>query len=208
MTLSRLRAKIELVKKTIQKASYHHGNLRAALIECGLQLIEEKGIRALTLREIGKRLGVSRSAAYGHFQDKEALLSAISDAGFTEFVTRLAAAKEGAEGFAGQMNAMAFAYVSFANEHRAHFEVMFNVLLEAGDGAAAESGIVFKLLRETILKAQENGEVRQGDPDLFARTVWALVHGASMLRRYTDLNLIRLSNEILRLGLNEPRARN
>ena len=59
------------------KPRYHHGNLRSALIECGLELIDEKGIRALTLREIGSRLGVSRSAAYRHFKDKAALLSAM-----------------------------------------------------------------------------------------------------------------------------------
>jgi AcrR family transcriptional regulator len=66
-------------KKT--KARYHHGDLRAALIQCGLELIERDGIHALTFREIGKQLGVSRSAAYRHFKDKEALLSAIYEAG-------------------------------------------------------------------------------------------------------------------------------
>jgi AcrR family transcriptional regulator len=192
-----------MMKKTMRKTPYHHGNLRAALIERGLELIEEKGIRALTLREIGARLGVSRSAAYGHFKDKVALLSAISDAGFVEFAKRLEEAKEGADGFAEQLDAMALAYARFANEHRAHFEVMFHALLEAGDGAAAESGRVFTMLKETICQAQERGEVRPGDPDLFARTAWALVHGASMLRRYTDPNWIRLSSEVLRFGLND-----
>src|SRR6188472_2869970 len=66
-------------KKTM--TAYHHGNLRAALIQCGLELIERDGIRALTLREIGKQLCVSKSAAYRHFKDKEALLSAIYEAG-------------------------------------------------------------------------------------------------------------------------------
>ena len=64
------------------KTRYHHGNLRAALIQGGLELIERKGIHALTLREIGNQLGVSRSAAYRHFKDKDALLAAISQAGF------------------------------------------------------------------------------------------------------------------------------
>jgi len=61
--------------------AYHHGNLRAALIQCGLELMERDGIHALTLRAIGEQLGVSRSAAYRHFKDKEALLSAIYEAG-------------------------------------------------------------------------------------------------------------------------------
>ena len=184
------------------KKRYHHGNLRAALIEDGLELIEEKGIRALTLREIGKRVGVSRSAAYAHFKDKVALLSAIGDAGFVEFGNRMEAARKSVEGFAAQMDAMAVAYARFATEHRAHFEVMFHALLEAGGGAAAEHGRVFTMLKETIREAQDRGEVRQGDSALFARVFWALIHGSSTLRTHADSNFMRLSNEILRSGLN------
>src|SRR5580765_1801007 len=102
------------------KGKYHHGDLRAALIKGGLDLIERKGIHALTLREIGKQLGVSRSAAYRHFRDKDALLAAISEAGFVEFGNLVEAArKDAGEGFAAQMDAMALAYARFADEHRA-----------------------------------------------------------------------------------------
>src|SRR6202000_891710 len=73
---------------------YHHGNLRAALIEEGLKLIAEKGPLALTLREIGSRLGVSRTAAYRHFAAKTALLNAICEAGFIEFGNALQQACE------------------------------------------------------------------------------------------------------------------
>src|SRR5258708_31186887 len=75
-------------------ASYHHGNLRAALIDTSLKLIEEKGVRALTLREIGTRAGVSRTAAYRHFTNKAALLAAISEAGFKEFGDALEAPRQ------------------------------------------------------------------------------------------------------------------
>ncbi len=198
-----------------RKADYHHGNLRAALIQCGIKLIEEKGIPALTLREIGKRLRVSRTAAYAHFKDKAALLAAIREAGFIEFVKDMEAAQKSAEGFAAQMDAMSIAYFRFAKEHPAHFEVMFNALLEAGGGAAAESGPVFTMLTETVREAQQQGEVRQGDPALLARVVWALVHGVSMLERDSaESQFIRFSNEVLRSGLNggpgpsiSPRAR-
>src|SRR6478672_2090840 len=115
-----------------RKTNYHHGDLRAALIQDGLELIEEKGIRALTLREIGKRLGVSRTAAYAHFKDKTALLAAIREAGLIEFGKVLEAATKGAASFAAQMDAMSIAYFRFAKEHPARFEVMFNALLEAG----------------------------------------------------------------------------
>jgi AcrR family transcriptional regulator len=187
-----------------RKADYHHGHLRAALIQSGLALIEEKGIRALTLREIGKRLGVSRTAAYAHFSDKAALLAAIREAGFIAFDRALETARNSAMGFAAQVDAMSIAYFNFAREHRAHFEVMFNSLFAASGGVAAETGRVFAMLKETIRDAQQQGEVRQGDPAFFARVVWALVHGASMLQRdSTDPQFICSINEVLRSGLND-----
>jgi AcrR family transcriptional regulator len=194
------------VKLKKPKTDYHHGNLRAALIQCGLELIEEKGIRALTMREIGKRLGVSRSAAYAHFKDKSALLGAIREAGFLEFENALEAAKNSAAGFAMQMDAMCIAYFNFAREHPAYFEVMFNALFEACS-QAAETGRVFAMLKEIIRAAQQQGEVRQDDPTLLARVVWALVHGASMLQRDTEeTHFIRFSGEILRSGLSDGHA--
>jgi AcrR family transcriptional regulator len=190
-----------------RKTNYHHGNLRAALIQGGLDLIEEQGIRALTLREIGKRLRVSRTAPYAHFEDKAALFAAIREAGYFEFGKTLEAAqKDAAPGFAAQMDAISTAYFRFAKEHPAHFEVMFNALLEGG-GAAAESGPVFATLKETIYKGQQQGEVRPGDPALLARVVWALVHGASMLQRESaEPQFIRFSNEVLRSGLSDAHA--
>jgi len=189
-----------------RKTDYHHGNLRNAVVECGLELIEEQGIRALTLREIGKRLRVSRTAPYAHFKDKGALLAAIREAGYIEFGKTLEAAQQGATGFAAQMDAICVAYFRFAKEHPAHFEVMFNALLEGG-GAAAESGPVFGMLKEAIREGQQRGEVRPGDPALLARVVWALVHGASLLQREsTEPQFIRFSNEVLRSGLNDGHA--
>jgi AcrR family transcriptional regulator len=190
-----------------RKTNYHHGHLRDALVECGLELIEEKGIRALTMREIAKRLNVSRTAAYAHFKDKAALFAAIREAGYIEFRKVLEVAQRGAIGFAAQINAMSVAYFRFAQEHPAHFEVMFNALLEAFSGAAAESGPVFTMLTETVREAQQQGEVRPGDPALLARVVWALVHGASLLQRESvEPQFIRFSNEVLRSGLNDRHA--
>jgi AcrR family transcriptional regulator len=187
------------------RTRYHHGDLRAALIEGGLELIERKGFHALTLREIGKQLGVSRSAAYRHFKDKDALLSAISEAGFVEFGNIVEAArKDAGEGFAAQMDAMALAYHRFANEHPAKFEVMFAAAVEPGGAAEAGGGRNLRILEETIRDAQRTGEVRPGEPNLMARVIWALVHGASMLRldrESEEMRFMRFSTETLRSGL-------
>jgi AcrR family transcriptional regulator len=187
------------VKLKKRKSDYHHGNLRAALIHCGLDLIEEKGIPALTLREIGKRLGVSRSAAYGHFKNKAALLAGIREAAFLQFGDTLEAATNRATGFATKMDAMSVGYFGFAREHPAHFEVMSDALIEAG---AAQTGRVFAMLRGIIQEAQDQGEVRPGDPSQLARVVWCLAHGVSTLQHDgMESNFIRFSGEILRSGL-------
>ena len=133
------------------------------------------------------------------------MLSAISEAGFVEFGNVVEAArKEAGDGFAAQMDAMALAYARFADEHRAQFEVMFAALLEPGGAAEAGGGRNLRILEEAIREAQQTGEVRQGDPALLARVVWALVHGASMLRMEgegAEPPFIRFSTEALRSGL-------
>lgn len=165
--------------------AYHHGNLRPVLIETGLKLIEEKGVQALTLREIGDRIGVSRMAPYRHFADKAALVAAISVEGFTVFAEALESAKKQSKpDFASRLTAMGVAYVRFAIEHPAYFEVMFGPLAnpenpEPGEGPGARA---FGLLEETIREGQTSGDVQAGDSRVFALAAWALVHGISALR--------------------------
>ncbi len=190
------------------KDEYHHGNLRAELIQCGLRLIQEKGIRALTLREIGNRLGVSRSAPYRHFADKAALLAAISEAGFIAFGDALQSARDSAEpNFASRMDAMGAAYVRFANKHRAHFEVMFSEQLDPDCPAAIAGQRAFGILEQTIREGQASGDVRPGDPALLARAVWAQIHGVSVLRLDTaSLGFVQFCSEIIRAGIAKPQV--
>src|SRR5260370_8363924 len=76
---------------------YHHGDLRAALIQAGLAILAEEGAQALTLRAAARRAGVSHSAPYRHFADKEALLAAIAEEGFTQLAQRLEQARGSAD---------------------------------------------------------------------------------------------------------------
>jgi AcrR family transcriptional regulator len=179
------------------KKVYHHGNLREALIATGLQLIAAKGVRALTLREIGSLAGVSRTAAYRHFEDKSDLLAAISEAGFAQFADALDCATRSTTDAFGRLNAMALAYVQFATDHPAYIEVMFgpsNIAPAGGSGARA-----FEILVQTIREGQQTNELRAGDPVLLAQAVWAQVHGISMLRFGTDF--VPFSSDVLRSGI-------
>lgn len=195
--------------KSKRERPYHHGNLRTALIEAGLKLIAEKGVGALTLREMGTQLGVSRMAAYRHFADKDELLAAIAEAGFTEFGAALEQARSHAEdSFPARLRAMGLAYVRFAIEHPAYIEVMFGSDGGPLRGKTDAATRAFGILVETILEGQSSGDVRPGDPVTLARLVWAQVHGLSILRFETDFSeegtgtqLVRWSSEILLAGL-------
>jgi AcrR family transcriptional regulator len=166
------------------KRSYHHGNLRAVLIEAGLALIAEKGVRALTLREIGAKVGVSRMAAYRHFADKAQLLSAIRAAGFERFVEALEGGRSvSMKDVKMRLSGMGVAYVSFARQHPAYFEVMFSMPPEGQpEEACAAEKRAFQILEETVIEGQTKGFLRQGDARLMAHALWSLVHGMSALK--------------------------
>jgi AcrR family transcriptional regulator len=166
------------------KKRYHHGNLRAVLIEAGLALIAEKGVRALTLREIGAKVGVSRTAAYRHFADKAQLLSAIRAAGFEKFAAALEAGRAvSVKDFKARLGGMGIAYVNFAREHPAYFEVMFGMQPDEEQQEACDAEKrAFEILEETIVEGQTKGELRQGSARLMAYALWSLVHGMSALK--------------------------
>ena len=172
--------------------SYHHHNLRAAILETSLQLIEEKGLSSLTLREIGTRLGVSRTAAYRHFSNKDEILAAVSEQGFREFGAALSHARNLGKDFRSRMTAMAVAYQRFAAEHRAHYAVMFGWATSIQDAcevwhAAAEES--FEILARTIREGQFAGEVRTDRSAItLARVVWASSHGLAVLNLEPDLS--------------------
>src|SRR5215471_18627918 len=163
---------------------YHHGNLRDALLDEALRTIEKHGVDQLTLRTVGERLGVSRSALYRHFTDKQGLLAAVGSEGFRLLREALADAWEqngrGRTGF----EAMAGAYVGFAVAHPSHYRVMFGGFIESAakdDAFISEAKAAFQVLVDALIEQQKTGDVRRDEPVLMARFVWAVVHGIAML---------------------------
>jgi len=164
---------------------YHHGNLREVLIQQGVKLIEEKGVEGLTLREIGVRAGVSRTAAYRHFPDKTALLAAISEAAFTEFANCLERARDSVPGASegncvARLAAMGRAYLLFARDFPAYYDAMFGLRCDLGSHqpARGEAGDrAFEVLRNVIIEGQQSGELQAADAELIALAVWTMSHG-------------------------------
>jgi AcrR family transcriptional regulator len=163
---------------------YHHGDLRRALIDQALRTIDRLGPEGLTLRAVGEALGVSRTALYRHFSDKQALVAAVAREGFRALRLALGEAWErhgrGRAGF----EAMGGAYLQFAVEHPSHYRAMFGRFLESGarDPALMEEAEgAFQALVDALVDQQRTGLVRPDDPIIQARFVWSVTHGIAML---------------------------
>ena len=163
---------------------YHHGNLRRGLLDEALATIRSEGVDGLTLREIGARLGVSRTALYRHFADKRALLAAVATEGFRTLRLQLEAAwAEGGRNRAA-FEAMGTAYIRFAIGNSSHYRVMFGGSIDpkvCGPELAAEAAGAFQALVDALTALQHTRVVREDDTLTMARFVWAVVHGVSML---------------------------
>ena len=164
---------------------YHHGDLRAALIQAGLAILAEGGAQALTLRAAARRAGVSHSAPYRHFADKEALLAAIAEEGFTQLAQRLEQARGSADRSArAQLEDAGWAYVHFAVTHPDHLRVMFGSHIadpERYPGMWAAGARAFAVLVEIIRSGQHAEALSAGEPQQLAFAAWAMVHGLALL---------------------------
>lgn len=162
---------------TSVQPSYHHGDLRRALVEAGLELLGEGGAEGLGLREVARRVGVSASAPYRHFPSRQALLAAIAREGFLRFDAHLLAAGDGVPP-AGRLAAMAEAYVRFALANRALFALMFSpeISKEANPELMEAASRSYRSLADLAAP----GEDAEGRRER-AVAVWSLVHGLSTL---------------------------
>ena len=171
--------------KSDREASYHHGDLRQALIEGALTLInEKKDGRTLSLREVARRVGVSNAAPYRHFADKDELLAALAEKGFRMLTAFLRAGVASADDPLRSLQASGVGYVKFAIAHPSYYRVMFSAFQpdEATCTELDEAGQeAFSVLVDAIAIAQAAGKVKPGDPQPLAWVAWSLVHGLAML---------------------------
>ena len=188
---------------------YHHGDLSRALLREAVEMIQKGGVSALTLRAVGKRLGVSRSALYRHFADKASLLQAVASEGFRTLRLQLEAEWQKHNGGRQGFEAMGVAYVRFAVAHPSHYRVMFGGFVSgapADSELAKEGGAAFQVLVDALVALQRDGLVRQDHPQQLAQYIWANVHGIAMLAIDGQLKepveqVIAFANERMRTGI-------
>jgi AcrR family transcriptional regulator len=165
-----------------QASSYHHGDLKYALVEAAKKLLKENGPEGLTLRETARVVGVSHAAPYRHFADKQALLADVATGGFYELKESVRSVLEHAPG--DKLFEMGMAYVLFALQNPHLYRLMFGRVFRDKDPhpqleQAAED--TFAELEEVIFVGQEGKLFKEGDPRELGTIVWALVHGMANL---------------------------
>ena len=186
----------------MKRTRYHHGDLRATLMDACLRLIESEGLAAVSLRRVAREAGVSSGAPYHHFADRAALLSALSVDGFQQLAADLAATKAAATSPLDALTALAETYVRVSRDHPAQFRLMFRPELsqpekhpdahEAGDDA-------FQILADTVAEAVAAGVLPADRADTLAVAWWALGHGLASL--WLDGHLEKRSEQ---MGTNAP----
>jgi AcrR family transcriptional regulator len=155
---------------------YHHGDLRQTLLAAAVDAIAESGAARLSLRELARRAGVSHAAPAHHFGDKAGLLTAVAADGYHLLADALTAAQQ-----AGEFLDTGVAYVRFAVDHRAHFEVMYRPDLYHPDDPAVVAA------RRRAADALYGGvgtvtDARtESDIALAGAAAWCLVHGFATL---------------------------
>lgn len=168
----------------MERSRYHHGQLPEALLKATAKLVAEQGVAGLSLREVARRAGVSHGAPAHHFGDKAGLLTALAAQGYELFTGALSDARDAAPSHPLQrFAATGYAYVMFADEHRAHFEIMFRPELLRQDDPAlrAASDAAYGVLRGVIAEVQAAGFITDRDPDVLAMVSWAQAHGLATL---------------------------
>jgi AcrR family transcriptional regulator len=205
-----------------QRTSYRHGNLREALVEEAVKMMEERDDSAFTLREVAQRIHVSHTAAYRHFPSKGALLAEIAQRGFRLLTEALSQSLEAGRSAEDIVRLQGRAYVRTALKYPSHFRCMFGPKQFSEDEARAVEEAcdqAFECLTKASTKLlRADFDTPAGQDATLA--MWSLVHGLAHLaldeqlcemagngtiERYEEMadNVIR----VLLGGLNRQRAK-
>jgi AcrR family transcriptional regulator len=166
-----------------RRKSYHHGNLREALLETSIRLIAEIGPSAFTLREVARRAGVSHNAPYRHFNDKDSLLAAVAAQGYCELNDAMLQAANRHSDALDRLKHAGLAYIAFALRRPEHFTVMFDAPFskQTHPEAAGASERAFSTLLGFVKHCQDQRLLPPGPPLQFALLAWTMVHGIAKL---------------------------
>jgi AcrR family transcriptional regulator len=171
-----------MAKKRLKKRgpSYHHGDLRGALVRAARTLLEKRGLAALSLRAAARAAGVSPAAPYHHFADKQALLDAVAAQGFDALRSAMVKPTKQKAGPDARLDASGIGYIVFALENPALFRLMFGggeQDVSAGPRLIEARERAFDVLQTAVAETSADGKADR----FVCLRLWALVHGIATL---------------------------
>ena len=166
------------------RKTYHHGDLRRTLLDEAALMLREEGEQGLSMRRLAARVGVSRTAPYHHFKDKQELLCAIAEEGFRRFVGVLTL--DGKELSRERLGRFIRDYLQFAVRNAEYYDLMFGSHLwkseQITEALHKEAHGAFRFYLEQAKQWQAQGFVNPGlDPLRYAQVTWSTLHGLSRL---------------------------
>lgn len=168
------------------KNSYHHGNLKEAATRAAIDLIDNQGIDACSLRAVARRLNVAHTSLYEHFPDKTALYSAVAEQGYLLLAARLRRAMK-KDGTANErLKFISLAYIKFARDKPSHYKVMSDPALTGGMDSPQLSEAhdsATRYLYEVVQNGVDSGNFAQRNVESLAMTLWSFVHGYTEIYR-------------------------
>ncbi len=156
---------------------------RTAIVVAAGELLEAGGPEAVTLRSVGTAAGVSRSAAYRHFDDKAALLRALAANTLTDMAASIRRQAAG-DGQGSALRRGCGAYVTYALEHPHHYQLIFGdtPITEPGPQLGAAADDAMRAVQELVENAQAHGDLGNAPPRELATVLWVLLHGLAQLQ--------------------------
>lgn len=162
---------------------YHHGDLKQALIDTGIKVLKEEGVKGFSIRKVAKRIGVSHTACYRHYRNKETFLAGIAEQGFILLYEKIKLATDHVpvESFE-QLYKATEAYLIFGIENKEYLDVMFGIVPHEPYPHLAESaGRAFQQLVQLIEACDEVGLLKDDSSLELAFAVWPMLHGLTLL---------------------------
>lgn len=177
--------KKQTAKKAAAPKPYHHGDLHQEILCAACELLEEHNIASLSFRQVAKKVGVSHTAPYRHFKDKEGLLAGIAGVGFKQLTAQMAeAVAVNIDDPAAQLQEAAHGYVNMALKHPQCTQLMFSGILPCDDTypeLKASGDTAFDGLKSIIEEGQSSGVFIKGDVEALALAAWSTIHGLATL---------------------------
>ena len=164
-------------------SSYHHGDLRAALLDAAEAVLEENGIEGFSLRAVAKRAGVSHAAPAHHFKDAAGLLTALAAVGYEKFMATQNARQAKAQNTGDHLIASGLGYVDFALAHPALFRLMFssNRTDYENEDLSRVASAAFEKLVEDVAAFRGTDPHTDEEAMVDVMAAWSLVHGLADL---------------------------